>query len=77
MASKYDNPCFKKAADDEPIFVLRAHDRLAELVVRYWADLAQQAGVRIEKVYDARRVATDMRLWRESQEKLKHGIDTR
>ena len=30
--------CYAKAADDEPIFVLRAKDALAPDVVRYWAD---------------------------------------
>ena len=30
--------CYAKAADDEPIFVLRASDPLAPDVVGYWAD---------------------------------------
>lgn len=30
--------CFNRAAEDEPIFVLRANDELAASVVRVWAD---------------------------------------
>lgn len=29
--------CFAKAADDEPIFVLRATDKFAPAIVREWA----------------------------------------
>lgn len=32
--------CFNKAAEDEPIFVLRAKDKLAPMIVRHWAELA-------------------------------------
>ena len=31
--------CLNRAAEDEPIFVLRAHDELAAGVVRHWANL--------------------------------------
>jgi hypothetical protein len=30
--------CLNKAADDEPIFVLRANDPVAASIVRAWAD---------------------------------------
>lgn len=45
MATKneeFDNPgsCFNKAHPNEPLFVLRAQDRIAPEVVRYWAHLA-------------------------------------
>jgi len=30
--------CLNRAADDEPIFVLRAHDKTAPHVVRAWAN---------------------------------------
>ena len=40
MATK-DNPgefdCYRNAADDEPIFTLRANDELAPVMVRVWA----------------------------------------
>lgn len=39
MATKYTDTCLQKAADDEPIFVLRAQDLLAPGVVRHWAEL--------------------------------------
>lgn len=32
------NGCLNKAADDEPIFVLRANDPVASSIVRAWAD---------------------------------------
>jgi hypothetical protein len=31
------NSCLNKAADDEPIFVLRANDELASRLIREWA----------------------------------------
>jgi hypothetical protein len=31
------NSCLNKAADDEPIFVLRANDPVAARIVRQWA----------------------------------------
>jgi hypothetical protein len=31
------NSCLNRAADDEPVFVLRAHDPLASMAVRRWA----------------------------------------
>lgn len=34
------NSCINKAADNEPVFVLRAHDMCAPEAVRYWAYLA-------------------------------------
>lgn len=37
MATKHTDTCLQKAADDEPIFVLRAQDKLAADTVRYWA----------------------------------------
>jgi hypothetical protein len=30
--------CLTRAADDEPLFVLRAHDELAPDIVRAWAE---------------------------------------
>lgn len=41
MAEKrHGVPCYDKAADNEPLFVLRAQDALAPMVVEYWAELA-------------------------------------
>jgi hypothetical protein len=36
MATKHDDRCLQKVSDDEPIFVLRAQDRLAPALVREW-----------------------------------------
>jgi hypothetical protein len=33
--------CLAKAARDEPIFVLRAQDKLAPMVVQYWIQLVE------------------------------------
>jgi len=54
--------CFNKAAMDEPIFVLRAQDKLAPDVIRIWCILAGFAGVPDEKVTEARQLATDMQI---------------
>lgn len=49
--------------DDEPVFILRGQDQLAEEVVNFWADLAERAEVRSGKVADARLVAQEMAAW--------------
>ena len=63
MATKHDSTCLAKAADDEPIFVLRATDILAEDAVRHWAAHALYKGVPATKVQDALDVADAMREW--------------
>lgn len=55
--------CWAKAADDEPLFVLRAQDMLAPYVVEVWAAEAARFGVGAEKVAAARRLAGMMRDW--------------
>ncbi len=44
------NSCWNKAADDEPVFVIKGSDILFEQVVMYWAFLAQANGVPMAKV---------------------------
>ncbi len=34
--TKHDNPCLKAAADDEPLFVLRAKDRSSPKLAIMW-----------------------------------------
>lgn len=64
MATKKDGiSCYDKAADDEPLFVLRAQDILAPEMVREWAYRAQKAGVPFAKVDEARRCADLMEDW--------------
>jgi hypothetical protein len=63
MATKHTSSALAKAADNEPIFVLRANDELAEQVVRHWAARAAVAGVPGAKVKEALDVADAMRAW--------------
>jgi hypothetical protein len=64
MATKKDGiPCYDKAADEEPLFVLRAQDMLAPEMVREWAYRAKVMGTPIEKIDEARRCADQMEDW--------------
>lgn len=56
-------PTLEKAAPDEPLFVLRAHDELAPEIVREWARLARHEGVDAVKIVDALNVADRMEEW--------------
>ncbi len=49
--------------DEEPVFVLRAQDQLAPVVVKIWALLAESLGTPSEKVRQARFVAEAMEVW--------------
>lgn len=55
--------CLGKAADNEPVFILRAQDRLAPDLVETWALRAQGFGCPKEKVEEARKLAQAMREW--------------
>ncbi len=61
--------CLTKAADDEPIFVLRAQDLSAPFIVRLWADaMAHRTGADKNapgKVNEAYVLAAKMELWQE------------
>jgi len=63
--------CINKAADDEPVFVLRASDALAPIVVRLWADLAALHGCGFEKFRSAQRLADQMTIY--AKQKLSGG----
>lgn len=70
MAIKRDeiadpNSCLNHAADDEPIFVLRAKDPLAAKLVEEWAARAILGGLHEDKVHAAYRFAQTMKAWRE------------
>ncbi len=53
--------CFNKAAPEEPLFVLRAKDRLAANMVRAWAATAENSGTHEpEKIAQARALADQM-----------------
>lgn len=63
--------CLAKAAYDEPIFILRAHDKLAPQAVRNWADSLYLAvmptsdpnNVVWKKINEARALADRMEAW--------------
>ncbi len=55
--------CLAKAADDEPIFVLRAQDALAPMIVKAWAEAALKVGVPVEKIQEAVQLADQMTDW--------------
>jgi len=55
--------CWNKAEDDEPLFILRAQDALAPIVVKYWAQIAQDAGAPREKIMSAWQLAQAMAEW--------------
>lgn len=64
MATKAEGcPSYDKAADDEPIFVLRAQDRLAPETIDHWVRLARERGVSAEKIAEAERCADAMAEW--------------
>lgn len=55
--------CLGKAADNEPVFILRAQDILAADLVDTWATQAKTLGVDWDKVREAREIAQAMREW--------------
>jgi hypothetical protein len=63
VSYKDSDETLRKVAADEPIFVLRAQDRFAPEVVRYWCDLAEGIGVSAGKVAEARELAATMERW--------------
>ncbi len=65
MATKHTDECLKKCGESEPIFVLRAQDQLAPIIVRKWAQLAHQAGAPKAKTQEAHKLADAMEAWQE------------
>ena len=71
MATKAEEAkagCWAKAADDEPVFVLRATDMMAPAAIRAWAAYAAAAGTPAAKVKRATDTAAEMEAWQQ-----KHG----
>lgn len=56
-----EHTCFAKAGIDEPLFTLRAQDRLAPKLVHTWAKRAKKRGATRSKVREAHRRAKDMK----------------
>lgn len=64
MTRKTNNEVLKKVAKDEPVFTLRAQDRLAPMLVLLWADLcATQHGKKSMKALEAYATAFEMLAW--------------
>jgi hypothetical protein len=64
MATKADGcACYDNAAEDEPIFVLRAQDKLAADTISHWIRYAERSGVDPEKIDEARECEAAMREW--------------
>lgn len=57
------NSTWNKIDRNEPVFILRAQDVLAPMVVRYWAELAAKMQVPTPKVLEAFAQADRMRQW--------------
>jgi hypothetical protein len=57
--------CLGKADDDEPVFILRAQDKLAPILVSLWVDLAAAHGAPADKVREAARLIGLMTNWQE------------
>lgn len=73
MATKLTDTCLAKCADDEPIFVLRAQDKLAPSMVRTWAATAAVYKCDPAKVQEAYELADKMDAWqRENADKAKY-----
>lgn len=53
-----------KVKEDEPVFVLRGQDRVAEKTIRQWAQNARDAGTGHEKFEEAMTCALAMGRWR-------------
>lgn len=63
MGTKKDNsPRFEAIPDNEPVFILRAQDKLASNCVEFWAGQAYALGLKNESK-DARKIAHHMEVW--------------
>lgn len=58
--------CLGKAKDDEPVFILVAHDVLAASVVREWARAGERVGAAPHKIDEAYALADRMDAWRDA-----------
>lgn len=55
-----------KIPKDEPVFLLRAQDVNAPIVLEYWADLSEKERASGDIVAMARVQAAEMRIWQQS-----------
>lgn len=62
-----DDKCLAKVDEDEPIFVLRAQDRLAPALIREWVNRAKQASsLGARRTEEALQVADAMEEWQKA-----------
>jgi len=74
--------CINKAADDEPVFVLRANDENAPAIVTEWCReyIVSKGGwsklteEQRKKYNEAMHLASDMRIWKMHQHKRRAGV---
>jgi len=65
--------CLNQAADEEPIFVLRANDENAPTIVRAWAAAYERqkgpvfTSRQLRKLQEARTLADEMEAWKAAQ----------
>lgn len=64
-SEEISNPdsCLNKAGDEEPVFVLRAHDRTAPFTVRFWITQARGRGAPEAKLKEAQEIVDEMEAW--------------
>ena len=63
--------CLNRAADDEPIFVLRAHDQCAVATVLAWANYRIECGKSTKgspEIVEAYRWCNVVAMWRKERE---------
>jgi hypothetical protein len=69
--------CLNRAAIDEPVFVLRANDPLAPIMVRSWAEryiaskFGRPSAQQARKYYEALRSASLMEAWTAERDRAK------
>jgi hypothetical protein len=63
MGYRQTDASLATVADDEPIFVLRAHDKLAPVLVVLWCQLASLHGCPAAKVDETYGLLNRMRHW--------------
>lgn len=67
-ASKHNSGCLQRAADDEPIFVLKSTDESAPKLVMLW--ISENMHRSDDQLRDAFECALAMKAWRKSKEGL-------
>lgn len=64
MENTTDSGCLVGAAEDEPVFVLRAKDKLMPYAINYWCNTAKEMGLHADKVEDAADAGLEAVEWR-------------